>query len=117
MSSFDPKPQATALLDRELPQGKRPWPKRYQANLLKGQEGNVGGIKEATSTGLVKPAGEWNHFRLSVIGTKVALKINGKNAYEADGIETPKGYICLQAEIPGGGQFRFRNIRIAGPKK
>lgn len=100
----------------ELPKGKRPWPARYQANLLAGQEGNVGGIKGATSTGLVKK-GDWNKFRLSVVGSTVALEINGKEAYKADGIASPEGYICLQAEVPGGGQFRFRNIRIAEPSK
>ena len=98
----------------ELPEGKRPWPKRYQANLLKGQEGNVGGIQGATSKGLIKP-GEWNKFELSVIGSKVALKINDQQAYEADGIETSDGYICLQSEVPGGGQFWFRNIKLATP--
>ena len=100
----------------KLPEGKRPWPQRYQANLLNGQEGNVGGIKGATSKGLVKK-GEWNLFRLSVIGTTVSLAINGKEAYKADGIADSEGYICLQAEVPGGGQFRFRNIRIAEPEK
>ena len=99
----------------ELPEGKRPWPQRYQANLLKGQEGNVGGIKGATSKGLIKP-GEWNHFELSVIGSKVAMKINGEQAYEADGIANSDGYICLQSEVPGGGQFWFKNIKIAQPK-
>ena len=99
----------------KLPEGKRPWPSRYQANLLNGQEGNISGVKGATSQGLIKN-GEWNHFRLSVIGTTVVLQINGEDAYEADGIQDPEGYICLQAEIPGGGQFRFRNIRIAEPK-
>ena len=100
----------------KLPEGKRPWPQRYQANLLNGQERNVGGIKGATSKGLVKK-GEWNLFRLSVIGTTVSLAINGKEAYKADGIADSEGYICLQAEVPGGGQFRFRNIRIAEPEK
>lgn len=100
----------------KLPDGKRPWPQRYQANLLDGQEGNVGGVKGATSQGLIKK-GEWNLFRLSVIGTTVALEINGKEAYKADGIADPEGYICLQAEVPGGGQFRFRNIRIAELEK
>ena len=98
----------------ELPEGKRPWPKRYQANLLQGQEGNVGGVKGATSKGLIKP-GEWNKYQLSVIGSKVAMKINGEDAYEADGIEDAEGYICLQAEVPGGGQFWFKNVRIAEP--
>ena len=83
---------------------------RYQANLLKGQEGNVGGVKGATSTGLVKD-GEWNRFKLTVIGDKVSLEINDKPAWEGTGIEAPDGYIALQAEVPGGGAFRFRNFR------
>ena len=97
----------------ELPKGKRPWPARYQANLLKGQEGNVGGVKGATSQGLIKPAGEWNHFRMTVVGSTVAMVINGKPAYEADGIGQAEGYICLQSEVPGGGQFHFRNVKLA----
>ena len=32
--------------------------------------------------------------------------------YEADGLEDPRGYICLQAEVPGGGRFLFKNINI-----
>jgi hypothetical protein len=99
----------------DLPKGNRPWPARYQANLRQGQEGNVGGVKGASSKGLIK-VGEWNHFRLSVIGPNVAMEINGKPAYKVDGIQQAKGYICLQAEIPGGGQFRFRNIKIAEPE-
>jgi len=93
-----------------VPKG-RPWPRRYQANLLKGMEGNVGGLKGAKSKGLVKP-GEWNRFVLTVRGTGAALEINGKPAWKADGLKAPKGYISLQAEVPGGGQFLFRNIRI-----
>ncbi len=88
-----------------------PWPKTYQANLLKGMEGNVNELKAARSTGLTKP-GEWNHFKLTVVGSKAELEINGKPAWKADGVNEPSGYISLQAEIPGGGQFLFRNIRI-----
>jgi hypothetical protein len=99
----------------ELPEKGKPWPSRWQANLFKGQEGNVGGLKGATSTGLVKD-GEWNRFKLTVVGSKAALEINGKPAWEADGIEEKDGYICLQAEVPGGGQFLFRNIRIKPAK-
>ncbi len=93
-----------------VPEG-RPWPRKYQVNLRKGMEGNVGGMKKATSTGLVKP-GQWNRFQLTVRGTTLALEINGKPAWKADGLEVPKGYIALQAETPGGGQFLFRNVRI-----
>ena len=91
---------------------KRPWPKRYQANLLKGKEGNVGGIKGATSEGLIKN-GEWNKFKLTVKGSKISLEINGKKAWQGDGLQDLEaGFIAIQAEVPGGGQHYFRNIFI-----
>ena len=94
-----------------IPDGK-PWPPRYQANLLKGDEGNVGGLKGATSKGLCKD-GEWNSFKLTVRGTTAEMEINGKPAWKATGIEGPElSFIGLQAEVAGGGQFRFRNIYI-----
>ncbi len=93
-----------------VPKG-RPWPGAYQANLAKGIEGNVAELKGASSNGLVKN-GEWNRFVLTVKGTKASLEINGKPAWEADGLKVPKGYIALQAEVPQGGQFLFRNVRI-----
>ncbi|MCX7825561.1 MAG: DUF1080 domain-containing protein [Verrucomicrobiae bacterium] len=90
----------------------RHWPVRYQANLLKGQEGNVGGLQGAKSEGLIKP-GDWNRFKLTVRGTRAEMEINGKPAWKADGLEGPKeGYIGIQAEVPNGGQHRFRNIYI-----
>ncbi|HEY3321509.1 MAG TPA: DUF1080 domain-containing protein [Planctomycetota bacterium] len=88
-----------------------PWPKTYQANLRKGLEGNVQELPEARSTGLTKP-GEWNHFKLTVIGTTAELEINGKPAWKAGGVTTPEGFIALQCEVPGGGQFLFRNIKV-----
>jgi hypothetical protein len=90
----------------------RPWPARYQANLMQGQEGNVSDLPAAHSQGLIKP-GQWNQFKLTVRGTKAALEINGTPAWQADGLAGPaKGYIALQAEVAGGGQHRFRNIYL-----
>ena len=61
---------------------------------------------------LVKP-GDWNQFKLTVKGEKAELEINGKPAWKGEGLQGPKeGFIALQAEVPGGGQFRFRNIYI-----
>ena len=95
----------------------RPWPGRYQANLRKGMEGNVGGIKGATSTGLIKPA-EWNTFKLTVKGADIALEINGRSAWKAGGLKfLDKGYNALQAEVPQGGNHRFRNIFITELEK
>jgi hypothetical protein len=94
-----------------VPEG-RPWPKQHQVNLLKGMEGNVSSLKGAESKGLVKD-GEWNKFKLTVQGTKASLEINGQDAWQADGLGEPEvGYIALQAEVPGGGQYRFRNIYL-----
>ncbi len=94
-----------------VPQG-RPWPARYQANLMQGLEGNVSDLPGAQSKGLIKP-GQWNQFKLTVRGTKAALEINGAPAWQADGLAEPaEGYIALQAEVPGGGQHRFRNIYL-----
>jgi len=91
---------------------KRAWPDRYQANMRKGDEGNVGGLKNAGSKGLFKN-GEWNSFKLTVRGTKAEMEMNGKPAWKAEGLEGPKeGFIALQAEVPGGGQCLFRNIFI-----
>jgi len=97
-----------------VPQG-RPWPGQYQVNLRKGMEGDVGGLDGAKSEGLTRP-GEWNQFKLSVSGTSAALEINGKPAWKADGLKVPQGYISLQAEVPGGGRFLFRSIRITTPE-
>ena len=94
-----------------VPAGK-PWPPRYQANLRKGEEGNVSGLNGAKSQGLFKN-GEWNAFKLTVRGTTAEMEINGKPAWKADGLEGPrKGFISLQAEVPHGGQNRFRAIYI-----
>ncbi len=93
-----------------VPEG-RPWPNRYQVNLRYDMAGNVGGLEGAKSEGLTK-VGEWNTYKLTVQGTKASLEINGKAAWEADGLEEPTGYIALQAEVPGGGQYRFRNIYL-----
>jgi len=94
-----------------VPQG-RPWPARYQVNLRQGMEGNVGALPEARTKGLMK-AGEWNKFKLTVQGTKASLEMNGETAWKADGLAGPKeGFIALQAEVPGGGRHRFRNICV-----
>jgi len=94
-----------------VPEG-RPWPDRYQVNLRYDMAGNVGSLEGARSEGLVK-AGQWNRFKLTVEGTKAELDINGQPAWTADGLTGPeRGYIALQAEVPGGGQYRFRNIYL-----
>ena len=74
--------------------------------------GNVQEYQGAVArTDLVKP-GEWNHFRLVVIGKTAELLINGKQAWKIDSLTPATGLIGLQCEVPNGGKFLFRNIRI-----
>ena len=89
----------------------RPWPERYQVNLRQGMEGNVNGLADAKSEGLVKP-GQWNQMKLTVVGRDAKLEINGQPAWEAAGLEQCEGIIAIQAEVPGGGQFEFKDIYV-----
>ena len=96
---------------RTPPTGK-PFPRRgYQINLLKGKEGNIGNLKGAASTGLIKP-GEWNVFDVTVKGETVETVINGKRAYKVSGLKNPSGFVGIQCEVPKGGQFLIRKFDI-----
>lgn len=89
----------------------RPWPAKYQVNLRKGQEGNLGGLPGGDNT-VKLDAHQWNRFQLTVQGTTAVLTVNGKTGWRVKGLPVGGGYIALQAEVPLGGQFLFRNIRI-----
>jgi hypothetical protein len=58
---------------------------------------------------LQSPAGEWNEWRVLVVGDKVTFWCNGKLAWEATGLAPKEGHIGLQAE---GAPLEFRNLRI-----
>jgi hypothetical protein len=91
----------------------KPFPRRaWQVNLLEGKEGHIGKLPGAESQGLVKPAGEWNKFEITVVGDTVSLVVNGQPAYKVGGINEPRGYIGLQVEVPKGGQFLLRNLQV-----
>jgi hypothetical protein len=94
----------------EVPAG-RPWPGKYQVNLRFGMEGDLVGSKEGVNKVELDPK-KWNKFELTLEGETASLKVNGKESWTVGGIEVPKGYISVQAEVPGGGQFLFRNIKI-----
>ena len=94
-----------------LPEGKAHWPKQYQVNMRRGQEGSIAGADKTLAASLYKP-GEWNHFQLTVKGQTAELVFNGEKAWTREGIEPARGHLCLQAEVPGGGQFLFRKLTI-----
>lgn len=98
------------FLYQEVPPG-RPWPQRYQVNLRKEMEGELVGSPQGKNP-IPVSAHEWTRFELTVQGSSAALKVNGREAWKVNGLESGTGHIALQAEVPGGGQFLFRDIRI-----
>ena len=58
---------------------------------------------------LHKEPGEWNEWEVTCIGSKAALKVNGKAAWEIDTFKPKKGPIGIEAE---GHPIDFRNLRI-----
>jgi len=94
------------------PLGGKPFPRGgYQINLLQGKEGNIGNLKGASSSGLIKP-GEWNTFDITVRGDTVETIINGKRAYKVGGIKNAVGFVGIQVEAPKGGQFLIRKFDV-----
>ncbi len=83
-----------------------------QLNLAKGSEGAFIGGKLTGATPvpkLQKPTGEWNEWRVLVVGEKVTFWCNGELAWEGTGLQPKEGYIGLQAE---GAALEFRKLRI-----
>jgi hypothetical protein len=95
----------------EEPAAGKPFPDKYQVNLKQGDELNLIRFPKARSMGHVKP-GEWNHVKLTVIGEQAAMEINGKQAWATDGLENKDGYLGLQVEVPLGGQFEFKDLKV-----
>ena len=56
-----------------------------------------------------KPAGEWNHYRVTCNDGVIKLEVNGKEVSGGSQCTPRKGYICLESE---GSEVHFRNIRI-----
>ena len=56
-----------------------------------------------------RPAGEWNHYRVTARDGTVKLAVNGKEVSGGTDISPRKGYIHLESE---GGVVHYRNLRI-----
>lgn len=56
-----------------------------------------------------KPAGEWNHYRVTCTDGVLKLAVNGKEVSGGNEINPRKGYICLESE---GSEVHFKNVRI-----
>lgn len=56
-----------------------------------------------------RPAGEWNHYRITARDGTIKLAVNGKEVSGGYDITPRKGYVHLESE---GGEVLFRNLRI-----
>jgi hypothetical protein len=56
-----------------------------------------------------RPAGEWNHYRITCENGAIQLAVNGKVVSGGTQSRPRKGYICLESE---GGKVEYRNLRI-----
>ena len=61
-----------------------------------------------------RPAGQWNHYKITARGPIVTLEVNGKKVNEARRCDDVAGKICLTAE---GDEIHFRNVRIVPLEK
>jgi Domain of Unknown Function (DUF1080) len=56
-----------------------------------------------------RPAGEWNHYRITARNGTIKLAVNGKEVSGGYDISPRKGYIHLESE---GGVVHYRNLRL-----
>ena len=54
-----------------------------------------------------KPLGQWNHYRIRLVGSDLTLEINGEVQNTASWCERVPGAIALQSE---GAVIEFKNI-------
>jgi putative heme-binding domain-containing protein len=99
------------------------WPRSIEAQLMSGNAGDIWNIdkfgmfvdRDRTSGRRTenmlpnneKPLGEWNHYRILLVGGDLTLEINGDIQNTASWCERIPGAIALQSE---GAAIEFKNI-------
>jgi hypothetical protein len=62
---------------------------------------------------LSRPVGEWNEFRVTARGARIAVELNGEQASRLDhGSREPRGHLALQCHHEGSA-VQFAAVRIA----
>jgi hypothetical protein len=69
----------------------------------------AGAMRSLPSERRARPAGEWNHYRITANNGTIKLAVNGKEVSGGYDVSPRKGYIALESE---GSPALFRNIRI-----
>ena len=65
----------------------------------------------APTKNMSKPPGEWNHVRITCIGNRIRVNLNGENIVDYEGDRSTRGYIGLQNHDHRC-HVKFRNIRL-----
>jgi len=71
--------------------------------------GNPQSSRSFPTQRLVRPAGEWNHYRVRAVGGAVTLWVNGQEVNGGTGCTPASGYLALEAE---GAPVEFRGLRL-----
>ncbi|MAG58900.1 MAG: hypothetical protein CMJ83_21650 [Planctomycetes bacterium] len=101
------------------------WPKSIEAQLQHRNAGDIWNIDafdmevdESRTSGRrtrkllptnEKPLGEWNHYKITLLGGNLTLEVNGRIQNVASWCVEVPGKICLQSE---GAPVQFRDIRL-----
>jgi hypothetical protein len=89
----------------------------YEVNIYDPHElwptGSVNEI-QTTLPNRIPTAGRWNQYEITLDGTRIVVKLNGKTTVDAKDDKFTSGTIALQANGPGGkgGVINFRNIKL-----
>jgi hypothetical protein len=57
----------------------------------------------------VRPAGQWNHYRIRAVDGEVRLWVDGVEVNGATACSPAHGYLALESE---GARVTFRNLRL-----
>ncbi len=93
-----------------------PWPSRkYEVQIENTvRMAKIFGAEHELNVELVervlKPDGEWNEYEITLVGSRLEVRLNGKLVSKSDGTDgLTRGYLGLQAEH---GFHEYRNFRI-----
>jgi hypothetical protein len=71
--------------------------------------GNATSSRSFPTQRRVRPAGEWNHYKVRAVDGAVTLWVNGEEVNAGSGCVPATGYLALEAE---GARVEFRNLRL-----
>lgn len=96
--------------------GLRSQPVGYEAQVDHHDPKNPTGslYNRVTAYRIVSRDGEWFHMRVSAIGERIQIQVNGETVVDATNADCQKGFIALQGHDPFS-VVSYKNIRVRIP--